>query len=974
MTEHEKCPQCGRDVPSGSPQNLCPACLLKRGLESNTLGQTRDTSRPAWTPPRPEELSASFPELEILELIGRGGMGAVYKVRQKELDRIAALKILPPEIGRDAGFAERFAREAQAMARLNHPSIVTIYNFGRSGEQYFFLMEYVDGLSLRQVLAGGGVSAKEALAIVPQICDALQYAHDRGIVHRDIKPENILMTRQGQVKIADFGLAKLVGSGAGATPVEKEKIMGTPQYMAPEQSERPGEVDHRADIYSLGVVFYQMLTGELPAGRFEPPSRKVLIDVRLDEVVLRAMEKEPSRRYQNVSEVKTQVETIVAAQVRPGEEIPAVKSRRKWFWKWILWPAIFLVAAAMVRIFVLGVYNAESDAVAPEITAGSRIFVYKLARTFNADDIITYDLNGKVMLARVASAGPTDGKLLVERFGRPPQSVASADVIGRVIFNTRADNDRQKWLISLVDDFFQHNYRDVTHRETIEWGAPRQVENGNWSISYKYLATIWDKDKLVIQDEFTFTPEGKFVAVKKLTQTPAAAASQAGGADTHPTENGSNVVITDKDFTVKPYPEGGLFTLTMSVLNSGRAACPSFTMRLYVNDPPHTKPEQIYTVGPISPGQVFYEASAPFGLQEGRNVIDVFLDPEHVIPFGSDTNRHAKIEIGFNKENYAKTGQFEKFSVNFLTDGLPAAGNGSAREGANESAAIAVAGLFLKAMMADDAKEMLPLAFSAPTAGAAPGQKGSPEKTIEQIRIKAPAFRELYRGHPDLPDRPTAGVMGTNAFVAYPLPDSVEKSLAVALTLEGNEWKVIDVSVTNTKDIHLSETVSIGQQCYGTMTGIYTTTATAGKAASSSPAITRDQIIVEDLAIEMLAAIRDKDDAALKNLACDRIPGWRDALPQFAIELRERFRHLTGQPLDLWPAESMVLGDVAAVKCTGPKELEGKYLVLFFYRTAGGWKNCSLRNSLPGISLADHLKRGFKYLKIPYPQPPATQP
>ncbi|MCK4625105.1 MAG: protein kinase, partial [Phycisphaerae bacterium] len=206
------------------------------------------------------------------------------------------------------------------------PNIVTIHNFGQRGGLYFFLMEYVDGLSLRQVLNSGGVSPKEAIAIVPQICDALQYAHDRGIVHRDIKPENILMNRQGQVKIADFGLAKLVGLAESASDGAKpaggpeapgvtqagEKVMGTPQYMAPEQIDRPAEVDHRADIYSLGVVFYQMLTGELPVGRFEPPSHKVLIDVRLDEVVLRALEKEPSRRYQQVSQVRTQVETIVA--------------------------------------------------------------------------------------------------------------------------------------------------------------------------------------------------------------------------------------------------------------------------------------------------------------------------------------------------------------------------------------------------------------------------------------------------------------------------------------------------------------------------------------------------------------------------------------------------------------------------------------------------------------------------------------
>jgi hypothetical protein len=183
-------------------------------------------------------------------------------------------------------------------------------------------MEYVDGVSLGRLMRGGRVSPREALAIVPQICDALQFAHDQGIVHRDIKPENILLDRQGRVKVADFGLAKLLGAasataaagGAGQGPSSNLtvacKVLGTPGYMAPEQAEHPGEVDHRADIYALGVVFYQMLTGQLPGERIEPPSRKVSLDVRLDEVVLRALEREPERRYQKAGDVKTAVETI----------------------------------------------------------------------------------------------------------------------------------------------------------------------------------------------------------------------------------------------------------------------------------------------------------------------------------------------------------------------------------------------------------------------------------------------------------------------------------------------------------------------------------------------------------------------------------------------------------------------------------------------------------------------------------------
>ena len=294
---------------------------------------------PRFTPPTVAELAPKFPQLEILEFIGQGGMGAVYKARQKQLDRIVALKILPPHIGQDAAFAERFTREAKALAKLNHSGIVTIYDFGRAEGLYFFLMEFVDGVNLRQLLATSRVSTREALAIVPQICDALQFAHDQGIVHRDIKPENILLDRRGRVKVADFGLAKIIGnqneekttggdSAIAATALtDASKVMGTPQYMSPEQIQAPGAVDHRADIYALGVVFYQMLTGELPGKKIEAPSKKVQIDVRLDEVVLRALEKKPELRYQQVSEVKTMVETIVATP--PGSSRRAEAQTKK---------------------------------------------------------------------------------------------------------------------------------------------------------------------------------------------------------------------------------------------------------------------------------------------------------------------------------------------------------------------------------------------------------------------------------------------------------------------------------------------------------------------------------------------------------------------------------------------------------------------------------------------------------------------
>ncbi len=315
------CVGCGTTLAQDAPQGLCPQCLLKAGLETkgaSTAGME------AFVAPDPEELSAHFPQLEILELLGQGGMGVVYKARQRGLDRLVALKILAADAGKDASFTQRFTLEARSLARLSHPNIVGVYDFGQAGNYCYFVMEFVDGTNLREMIRAKNTQPKEALAIVPKICEALQFAHEEGIVHRDIKPENILIDKKGRIKIADFGLAKLLRK----TPQDfqltaPQTVMGTPHYMAPEQLERPLEVDHRADIYSLGVVLYELLTGELPLGRFAPPSAKAQIDVRLDEVVLRTLENKPERRYQHASDLRTELETICG----PFDKLPPALQR-----------------------------------------------------------------------------------------------------------------------------------------------------------------------------------------------------------------------------------------------------------------------------------------------------------------------------------------------------------------------------------------------------------------------------------------------------------------------------------------------------------------------------------------------------------------------------------------------------------------------------------------------------------------------
>jgi tRNA A-37 threonylcarbamoyl transferase component Bud32 len=314
MSQLTQCPDCGQTYDS-KLRTGCAACQIKLGLD--------DTVKPARSPQIPaisaEELAPHFEDLEILDLIGVGGMGAVYRARQKKLDREVAIKVVRPDISESQEFSQRFEREAKAMARLNHPNIVSIYDFGNTDGIFYYLMELVDGPNLAELAGSESLTPQETLEIVTQVCQAMQYAHDNGVVHRDIKPTNILVNAEGTVKIADFGLAKLCSVGDPTTQLtQTQQVFGTPRYMAPEQIESTREVDHRADIYSLGVVFYELLTGELPLGRFDPPSEKISIDVRLDEVVLRALEKHPERRYQAAREFQTDISQIV----RP---VPPVK-------------------------------------------------------------------------------------------------------------------------------------------------------------------------------------------------------------------------------------------------------------------------------------------------------------------------------------------------------------------------------------------------------------------------------------------------------------------------------------------------------------------------------------------------------------------------------------------------------------------------------------------------------------------------
>ncbi|MDZ4287473.1 MAG: protein kinase [Prosthecobacter sp.] len=256
--------------------------------------------------PTPEELTQMMHGgLYVFDaMIGMGGMAAVYRGTQTNLGRPVAIKILNREHGADYDYSERFRREAQVLAQMSHPNIVSVYDFGLLGRDHlFYVMEYIEGTDLHHLMTLGTVGAPRALQIVPAVCDALDYAHGQGLVHRDIKPANILLAHDGRVKVADFGLAKRIDQTTGLL-TRTNMAMGTPEYAAPEQYDAKAVLDSRADVYALGVVFYQMLTGSIPRGAWQAPSALMGTDPRLDAVVVRALNPDRDHRYASAADFK----------------------------------------------------------------------------------------------------------------------------------------------------------------------------------------------------------------------------------------------------------------------------------------------------------------------------------------------------------------------------------------------------------------------------------------------------------------------------------------------------------------------------------------------------------------------------------------------------------------------------------------------------------------------------------------------
>jgi len=248
--------------------------------------------------------------------IGQGGIAEIYKGRQESLNRDVAIKILFARLCEEPDILRRFERESVVIARLSHPNIVHVIDKGQASNRYYFVMEYVDGTSLREVIDSDKIALRTKLDMLAQVCKALDYAHKNGVIHRDIKPANILIDRQGNPRVADFGIAQIVGTPE-TEMTSSDVIMGTLSYMSPEQKVSSTNVDQTTDIYAMGVMIYEILVGKKPLGRFKLPSElKPSLGTKFDEIIQKCLAQEPKDRYQTAAALKN----AILEQIAGGSE------------------------------------------------------------------------------------------------------------------------------------------------------------------------------------------------------------------------------------------------------------------------------------------------------------------------------------------------------------------------------------------------------------------------------------------------------------------------------------------------------------------------------------------------------------------------------------------------------------------------------------------------------------------------------
>ncbi|MGH2331016.1 Stk1 family PASTA domain-containing Ser/Thr kinase [Thermoanaerobacter mathranii] len=388
---------------------------------------------------------------EILEEIGEGGMAKVYKAKCHLLNRIVAIKILRPEFAADEDFVKKFRRESQAAASLSHPNIVSIYDVGQEGDIYYIVMEYINGHTLKKLISenGGPLEVKRAIEIARQVCKALDHAHKNRIIHRDIKPQNILVTEEDVAKVTDFGIARAAN---GSTITYTGDVVGTAYYFSPEQA-KGGIVDERTDIYSLGIVLYEMLTGKVP---FEgdspisvalkhiqeeiiPPSRlNEKVPKELDQIVLKATQKDVNLRYQtaadflkdldtflrNPKELNFKEEEITKTRVIPSKDVEELKKaaqkkekekkRRNVIKKITIALLILLLMASLSygTIYVLNDFFKVNDVVVPNIVGLSLNQASKILSDHNLNMEISEEQYSDKPENTILSQDPSQGSVV----------------------------------------------------------------------------------------------------------------------------------------------------------------------------------------------------------------------------------------------------------------------------------------------------------------------------------------------------------------------------------------------------------------------------------------------------------------------------------------------------------------------------------------------------------------------------------
>ena len=371
MAETKNCPDCGAALPADAPAGFCPQCLLAAGATAATL--TGDTPAFATRPDDPDHASrialqgiVHFGDYELLEEIARGGMGVVYKARQRSLNRLVAVKMILA--GQFAGkqLVQRFRGEVTAAALLQHPNIVAIHEVGIHEGQHFFSMDYVEGQNLAQLVGNHALPAKKAAHYLKLIAEAIHYAHQQGILHRDLKPSNVLIdAATDEPRVTDFGLAKRLDGESSLTVTGQ--VLGSPNFMPPEQaSGSRGKVGRQSDVYGLGGILFYLLTARAPfqAESLEALVRQVIdtepisprllnaaVPPDLETICLKCLEKEPEKRYSTAQQVADELGCFLNDE--PIQARPVARAERAW--RWCRRKPLIAILSAATAVLLLAV-------------------------------------------------------------------------------------------------------------------------------------------------------------------------------------------------------------------------------------------------------------------------------------------------------------------------------------------------------------------------------------------------------------------------------------------------------------------------------------------------------------------------------------------------------------------------------------------------------------------------------------------